>query len=617
MFLRQTGKTLLAVLAFALAALLATPASAAVCSYATGQGASGPANWDSYCWLDFAGYVDATARSAAGQNFSYTLTDGSVMQFNLKVSGAAVVAATSPSWSGSAFGNSAFTGIGGRPVIYQSAAGTTTVTISGLTITPPVAGTVTSYMLVAADAESSNDGETLRFQTNGGDWQLLDLAGNGTNYPTYTGLGSSSFTITGVPGTVGSQIVGSANATSLTTTLVGGGLQGAIFAVRFASIKLRTQIAGTRIAAADQFTFSVRATSSGSALASGTSTGTGLGPFVATPLTTASAMNLTLTQTMASGSSSAIGQYRSSLSCTNAVTSVTPMPSNVITTSYAFGSLQFGDNVTCTFTETPFPHLQLVKALATGGRRFASDQFVMQISQGTSVVATTTTTGTGATVTNGATPQYGATAGTAYSLGETGAGSTALSQYSSAMACTNAWSGSTTVLPTAPGGSVTPQMGDVITCTITNTRRAANATLQVSKQSTVYSDPVNATTNPFAIPGAVVTYAIRVENTGSLTVNNNSVFMVDTLPTTIAVGTASSPVFVQGTPSSGLTFNAATDLRYSNSVTAPATFAACTYTPVSAYDPLVRHVCIRPQGSMAASTGTPPSFTISFRSQIR
>lgn len=619
MSVRQTVRNWLAIAAVALAALFSAPAAAAVCSYATAQGTTGPANWQTYCWLDFSDYVDSTARSAAGQNFTFNLTDGSVMRFNLRVTGAGVTDVAAPSWTGAAFGNTAFLGIAGRPVMYQTAAGTTTLTISNLTITPPVSGTVTSYMLVAADAESSNDGETLRFQTNGGNWQLLDTAGpiSGSTYPSSTGLGTGTFTITGVSGTVGSQIVGSTNATSLTTTLVGGGLQGAIFAVRFASIKLRTQITGTRINAADQFSFAVRSTTSGGALASGTTTGTGLGPFTATALTTASAIPLTLTQAMAGGSTSAIGQYRSSLSCTNAVSSSTPMPAGVQTTSYSFGSLQFGDNVTCTFTQTPFPHLRLVKALAGTGRRFATDQFVMQISQGTSVVASTTTTGTGATVTNGATPLFGATAGTAYTFSEVGAGATSLTQYTATMACTNAAAGATTALPSAPGGSVTPQMGDVITCTITNTRRAANATLQITKRSTVLSDPISGTGNPRAIPGAVVTYAIVVQNTGSLAVDNNSVFLVDTLPPQIMVGTASSPTFTQGTPSSGLTFSAATDIRYSSSIAAPTSFAACTYTPVAPYDPQVRHVCLRPRGTMAASTGTPPGFTITFRSQIR
>jgi len=611
---------LIAALFALLVSLSATNAAmAANCYYATSQGSTGPADWQTYCWLDLGAYSDATARTASGQNFSYTLPDGTVMSFNMKVSGAAATSATSPSWTGAAVGNTAFLGIAGRPILYQTAAGTTTVTITGITLTPPTSGTISSFMFVAADGESSNEGETLRFQTNGGGWQELDRAGpiSGSTYPATSGVGTASFTETGAPGTVGAYIMGSTSPTQVTTTLVGGGLQGTMFAVRFASIRLNTQISGARINAADQFSFSINATSGGAALASGTSSGTGLGPFTAAALSSTAAIPLTLNQSMASGSVSAIAQYRSTLNCTNSASgSPTVMPNNVVTTSYSFGTLRFGDAVQCSFTETAFPHLRLNKALGASGRQFAGDQFVMTIAQGATTVATTTTTGSGATVTNGSTPQTQVAAGALYSFDEAAAGTTVLGQYTAAMACTNN-AASSTVLPTSVGGSVTPQMGDVITCTITNTKRAANASLDIVKSSTLISDPVNGTINPKAIPGAIVRYSLQVSNSGPAAVDSNSVFIVDTLPLPIAVGSAASPVFTQGSPTSGLTFNTATDIRYSNSASPPSNFAGCSYTPVAAYDPAVKYVCLRPRGAMAGSTGSPTSFTLSLRAQIK
>lgn len=594
-------------------------AEAASCFYATSQGSTGPANWNSYCWLDFSGYNDTAARGA-GQAMSYTLPDGTVMTFTLTISGAGITGAAAPSWSGSAVGNTAFLGIGGRPILYQTAAGTTTATISNIVLTPPAGvSQITSYMFVAADGESSNDNESLSFTTNGGNWVALDNAGpiSGSTYPTSTGLGTSTFSVTGVPGTVGANIVGSSTPTSLTTTIVGGGLQGVMFAVRFASIRLNLQLTGARAASADQFTFNINATSGGATLASGTSSGTGNGPFTAATLTTASALPLTLTQSMAAGSVNPLTDYRSSLTCTNSVSSSTPLPSGVITTSYSFGALQFGDLVTCTFTNTVFPHLRLTKALGTGGRRFSTDQFVMNINEGSTTVATTTTTGTSATVNNASTPQVMGSAGTAYTFTELGAGSTSLTQYTSAMTCTNAFTGSSTTLPTTVGGTVTPQMGDVISCTITNTRRATNATLTLVKTSSVVSDPINGTTNPKMIPGSIVQYSILVSNTGPTAVDNNTVLLIDSLPTQMRVGTAATPTFTQGTPTSALTFNATNDIRYSNAATAPTTYAGCTYTPTSAYDAAVRFICVNPKGTMAGSTGTPPNFTISFRAQMQ
>ncbi len=538
-------KKLFAALAALFAALCAaSPAMAANCYYATAQGSTGPADWQTYCWLDFTGYSETTARSASGQNFSFTLSDGTVMSFNLKVSGAAMTAATSPSWSGSAVGNTAFLGIAGRPIMYQTAAGTTTIAISSIALTPPAAGTISAYMFVAADGESSNEGESLRFQTNGGNWQELDRAGpiSGSTYPTTTGTGTNSFTETGAAGTVGAYIMGSTSPTSVTTTLVGGGLQGAMFAVRFASIRLNTQISGARANPADQFTFSVNTTGTGSTLATGTSSGTGLGPFTSAALSSSAAIPLTLNQTMAAGSVNSLSHYRSALTCTNTATgSSTPLPTNVVTTAYNFGSLQFGDAVQCTFTETPYPHLTLTKALAASGRQFSGDQFTLTIAQGATVIGTTTTTGSGAAVSNGSTPQVQLSAGTAYSLLEAAAGTTTLGQYTATMNCTNAAT-SSTVLPTAAGGSVTPQMGDVIACVITNTKRGSNATLAIAKSSTLVSDPVNGTTNPKAIPGAVVRYSFTVQNSGPTATDSNSVFIVDSLPAQISVGTAASPL---------------------------------------------------------------------------
>ena len=293
------------------------------------------------------------------------------------------------------------------------------------------------------------------------------------------------------------------------------------------------------------------------------------------------------------------------------------MPSNVITTSYNFGSLQFGDKVSCTYTQTPFPHLTLTKALGAGGRQFAGDQFTMEVKQGVSVVATTTTTGATTTVTNGSTPQYQGAAGTAYTLGESASGTTVLTQYTAAMTCANAYTGSSTTLPAAAGGSVTPQLGDVIACTITNTKRGSNASLSVVKTSSTLSDPYRGTTNPLSIPGAIMRYTVQVANSGPAAVDVNSILMIDALPTEVAVGTAASAAFTDGSPTSALTFNAATDIRYSNAASTPASFAACTYTPVSTYDPLVRYICLNPKGTMAGSTGTPPSFSVTFNVQVR
>jgi hypothetical protein len=593
---------------------------AANCYSATSQGTTGPSDWQTYCWVDFSSYNNTIASSGSGQNFSLTLQDGTVMSFTLQNSGVALTPVTSPSWSGAAIGNTAMLGIAGSPVLYTAGSGSTTITISSIKLTPPAgASGVTNYMMVLADGESTNGGENLNFYSNGGVWQTLDQVGptSGSTYPTLSGVGTSLVSETGVDGAVGAYIFGSAKPTSLGVSMVASGLQGFMMAVRFASVRLTMQIADARVNSADQFNYAVAATSNSSVLASGVSSGTGLGPFNTAGVSTAASVPMTLAETMASGSVGTLADYQSSLTCTNSNTgSATTLPTGVATTSYALGSLAYGDALLCTFTETPYPHILLQKALGTGGRQFSTDEFTLTLAKSGTTVATTTTTGTGSTLGAAATPMTLVTAGTAYTLSETGSGTTQTDQYTAVLGCTNAYGGSATRLPTTPGGSVTPAMGDVLTCTITNTKVAANANLTIVKTSQVLSDPVNGSSNPKSIPGAIMVYTLTVANTGVATVTKNSVFIVDTVPTQISVGTGSSATFTQGSPTSGLTFNASTNIAYSNATTAPASFAACTYTPVATYDPAVRFICLNPSGTFAASSGTPPSFQISYRAQI-
>jgi uncharacterized repeat protein (TIGR01451 family) len=154
----------------------------------------------------------------------------------------------------------------------------------------------------------------------------------------------------------------------------------------------------------------------------------------------------------------------------------------------------------------------------------------------------------------------------------------------------------------------------LITCTLTNTRRAT-AVLVVEKSSLVISDPVNGTTNPKAVPGAIIEYTIRVRNVGTRAVDANTIVIIDEMPANMAFATGTPVTLVNGTPASGLsTFNAATMVRYSSAGLA----GPFTYSPSSAFDASVRALRVTPGGTMAAaSSGTSqPSFTIRFRAKV-
>ena len=598
--------------------LLAAPAHAQSCAPATTQG-SAPAGWETYCWLDFAGYNDVTARSGSGQNFSFNLNDGSVLSFNLRATPTnqtAFGAIAAPSWTGAAVGNSAFLGIPGRPVLYTVTGGSRSLVFSAITITPPPgAPAVTAYSFVAADAESTNDGENLQFVTNGSGWLILDQVNpiTGNIYPTITGTGTSTFTETGVAGTVGGYIVGTNSPTTVTVNMQAGGLQGAMFAVRFASIRLRKTITGARIDPADQFNFRVTATSTGTVLANGTTTGTGNGAFTATAVSLASGISLTLTESMAAGSISALSKYQGRLTCTNGTGgSTTPLPNNVLTTNYVFGTLQFGDAVICVFNNAAIPHIRLLKSLASS-RRFSTDQFTVRINQGTTVVAASTTTGSNSAVASGGdTGLVQINAGSIYSLDEIMSGPGSLTQYAATLACTNAANGITSVFPNSVPSNITPVLGDVITCIITNTRTNNNATLVVTKTSIVLSDGVSAS-NPKALPGARVRYTITIQNTGNLAVDANSIVITDPFPANFTLDASTPMTMALGT--SGLTaFNQGTMVTYSSQASGGTPFTA----PLgSGYNSLLTGLRFQPSGTMAAATSAgPSSFSFSFTGQI-
>jgi len=480
------------------------------CNASTSGGAAA-SDWPTFCWLDFSGYNDTTARTAAGQNFSFVLNDGSTLSLNLRnttASGPAFAAVTAPSWNGAAVGNSSFIGIAGRPVLYTLSGGTGTLLLRNITVTPPGGVTSTAgWAIVAADAESTNNGETLNFVTNGAAWERLQNVPptSGAIYPTLAGVGTTTVTETGVAGTVGSYIFSTRNSpTQVSSTMTASGLQGVMFAVRYAWISINKTIVGTRLNPADQFSYSVRATANGTQLTSRTSTGSGSGPFTAAQTTVASGYPVTVTESMAAGSVASLSDYTSSLSCTNNnAGSATVMPTNQVVTSFNMGTLAYGDGVTCMFTNTP-----------------------------------------------------------------------------------------------------------------------KRPTLVIAKTSTVASDPINGVSNPKRIPGSVVSYVVTVTNSGPGVVDASTLAITDPVPanTVLCVSTlCSNPVvdFIDGTPASGLTFNAAANISYSSAAGGGAPF---TYTPTpdgQGFDASVTGIRIVPAGIMAAAGAGNPSFTVRFRVRVR
>lgn len=480
--------------------LLAAPAMAATaanCGAAT-SGGTAPPDYATYCWFDFSNYNDTLARSSSGQDFVFSFPGGATLSFKVKVSGSSLAAVASPSWSGAAFGHTAFNGIPGNPVLYQTANGTNvTVNFNNIVLSTNGA-TNFPYALVAADGESTNNGESLSFTTNGNNWTQLAAIANGSQYPAVSGVGTNKVTLSGVAGTVGSYAFATTGSpTTMSATLNGGGLQGAIFGVKFyASDLIITKSHTGNFTAGGTGSYNLVVHNNGPVDAQGTTTVTDVLPAG-------------LTYSTASGTGWSCSAAAQVVTCTNP---------NLIAN---------GANL---------PTITLKVNVAANAPATISNS---------------------AMVSN---PYYDFDASNSSS---------------------------------------------------TDTATIVRAELLVMKAVTAISDPIEGTTKPKSLPGAVMQYQITVSNNGSGLADNNSLVITDPVPANTKFVLA-SVTFVDGMPNSGLTL-APANVTYSSVGSA----GPWTYTPVNdggGADANVKALKIAPQGVMAGKNGaTAPNFSVMFR----
>lgn len=147
-----------------------------------------------------------------------------------------------------------------------------------------------------------------------------------------------------------------------------------------------------------------------------------------------------------------------------------------------------------------------------------------------------------------------------------------------------------------------------------------NQTAEMAADKSVIVHPASAV--PYAIPGSDVLYTINVTNNGSSPIDDDSLFLVDTLPaqTEFFYGDHNGPgsgVVGFSEVDSGLTFAPGADVKYSNAAAKPTSFTDCNYMPNSGYDAAVRHICFNPKGRLRDGTLYPNSeFDLMFRARI-
>lgn len=149
---------------------------------------------------------------------------------------------------------------------------------------------------------------------------------------------------------------------------------------------------------------------------------------------------------------------------------------------------------------------------------------------------------------------------------------------------------------------------------------SAPPNIGVDKTSVIVSDPVNGTTNPKALPGAIIRYTLTVENTGLGVPDGGSVVVTDELPadTTMFVGNlggGGSPfIFTDGTGSDATSLSI--DFASLGSASDGVIFldaSSSNITPVIDFDGAVRSFAIRMTGTMNGTTGGgTPAFTIQY-----
>jgi prepilin-type N-terminal cleavage/methylation domain-containing protein len=231
-----------------------TPASTTGCHSAspgTGYYAS------TLCLVDFSS-LTGNNMLAAQQGCLQTavpLPGGATLYFCLGLTGVTVKPSQLPTWSDAFLGNSCtggsggctsgtpfYTGISGKPALYQTGAGTSYITFSKISVVNAQGVPATGWQVVSADAESTDNNESITWTSNTS--APLTILPNypGTSAPVAGNACNNTGPIQPDPNTVsciggpnnaglktGTTMVAAATPTTLTVKIVGGGLQAAAF----------------------------------------------------------------------------------------------------------------------------------------------------------------------------------------------------------------------------------------------------------------------------------------------------------------------------------------------------------------------------------------------------
>ncbi len=347
---------------------------AATCSPAQSAG-SAVNSWASNCWLDFSSYNDPQVLGG-GQTLNYVLSDGTNLSFTLTATtttAGGLTALAAPSTATAAIGNTGYLGIPGRPILFTADILSNVILVmSNIVVTPPTGVLAPgAYQFVFADGESTQLRESLAFKTDGGNWVLLDQIkpAGGAPSPTIVNSGTS-FTEAGVANALGAYLIGTTGPTRVTANILSSGIgkQGIMVGIRRATIAVGVSVAGSRARLTDQFVASVTSSPGGVLLTSASSSGTTSDVAQSGAASIAPGQATTVAEVIAAGSATALSGYTTRLTCINAnPSSAVALPTNLLATSFTLPAIDFGDAVSCIFTNTAKPSAVAVQVITTGG----------------------------------------------------------------------------------------------------------------------------------------------------------------------------------------------------------------------------------------------------------
>jgi uncharacterized repeat protein (TIGR01451 family) len=468
---------------------------------------------------------------------SFTLPDGSTLSLtltNTSTTTAPVVAL--PTFSGAPLGNTAYTGVGGKPAIYGG--GTMTVELSGISVTDSAHNLLPKVTLVAADAETTDTGDgttaSMIWTTGGTGWAQTEImprvGGGDTPICTMTGLGTGTAKCTASASGNNAAYVLQSTVTSteaITMSSTSKSLQGFAFAVDLAQVAAAKTISA-RANATDQFNVAVTrgATTVASATTSGTAT------TATTGLTTVLAGDAyTMSETATSGS---LSNYVSTYACANATTgSTTTLPSGSGTTLSVTPAVT--DAITCTFTNAGLL-LTDVPVSATKNVNVAQSVTDLFTLTNASTVSGTFEIGTPSVSAGGT-----AITPAGYTFNGTTYASVAALQTAITAAGATAAGGSISVgLVYTVSTTVGTQIVVNLPATIANGTSASPSVGTSETDTAINQISITKTATAQSSPGGAIEYTIVISNNGPSSQNNTVV--TDTLP---------SGVTIVGTPACG------------------------------------------------------------------